>query len=283
MVGNGAAELIKSLMEHQEGTVGVIRPTFEEYPNRYSKEQQVIFVPDNEDLAYTADDLMAFFGANPVGNLLLINPDNPTGNYVPKRDVLRLVAWCKERRMQLVVDESFVDFADEENSSLISEDILSSNPHLVVVKSISKSYGVPGIRLGVLASGDEGRIAQMKKDVAIWNINSFGEFYMQIAEKYSKHYTQALMQLRKTRKEFFEQLNEIPGLHLIPSQANYITAEITNGVSAKDLTKKLLINHSILIKDLSGKIQKDSRQFVRLAIRNEGDNRKLIDALKRYL
>ena len=86
--------------------------------------------------------------------------------------------------MRFVVDESFVDFADVEGEySLLKNKILEENPHLYVVKSISKSYGVPGLRLGIMASGDTEVIARMKKDVAIWNINSFGEFYMQIYEK----------------------------------------------------------------------------------------------------
>ena len=81
--GNGAAELIKALMENLQGKVGVIRPTFEEYPNRLSDERVVAFVPNNESFRYNADDLIQFFGENKVENLLLINPDNPSGNFIP--------------------------------------------------------------------------------------------------------------------------------------------------------------------------------------------------------
>ena len=80
---------------------------------------------------------------------------------------------------------SFVDFAEDGlNSSLLYNEILEQYPHLVVMKSISKSYGVPGLRLGVLASSDKSLVAFLKKDVSIWNINSFAEFYMQIFGKY---------------------------------------------------------------------------------------------------
>lgn len=283
LVGNGAAELIQSLMRNIDGKVGFVRPTFEEYPNRYNKDNSVIFTPSNENFAYTADDLMNFFKDNAVETLVLINPDNPTGNYIAKKDVLRLVAWCGEQKIRLILDESFVDFADETDSTFLDKELLSNNPHLVVVKSISKSYGVPGIRLGVLASGNRDLIAHLKKEVAIWNINSYGEFYLQIAEKYSKDYQVALRKIRATRKTFVEGLNTIPRIRVIPSQANYVTAEVKGGMTARSLTKKLLCKHNLLIKDLSAKIKYENRQFIRLAVRDDNDNQKLIEALKEEL
>lgn len=111
--GNGAAELIKVLMEGSKVLTGFMRPTFEEYPNRYDKDRQVTFVPQNEDYRYTADDLMAFFADKDIEMLMVINPDNPSGNFIPKADVLRLAAWCEERGIRLVVDESFVDFSED--------------------------------------------------------------------------------------------------------------------------------------------------------------------------
>ncbi len=192
LVGNGAAELIKALMARLEGATGFIRPTFEEYPNRYQDRPNVCFTPAGPDFRYTADDLMAFFGPQDIDNLVLINPDNPTGNYIPAPDVLRLADWAQEKGIRLILDESFADFADEADNTFIRQDLLDRYRRLYVVKSISKSYGVPGLRLGVLASGDQDLIAVLKKDVAIWNINSFAEFYMQIEEKYKKDYARSL-------------------------------------------------------------------------------------------
>lgn len=279
LVGNGAAELIKCLMERVSGKVGFIRPTFEEYPNRYNKEESVVFTLSNEDFTYTADDLMRFFGDKGIETLVLINPDNPSGNYIPKADIMRLVSWCEEKNIRLILDESFVDFADEDNSTMISEEIIAQFKKLVIMKSISKSYGVPGIRLGILVSSDEDMIAAMKKEVAIWNINSFGEFYMQIAEKYSKDYKAGLVKYRAVRKQFMDQLNAIEELRVIPSQANYLMVEITGGMSSKELTRRLMIEHNLFIKDLAGKVNYEGRQYIRLAVRDEGDNAKLVAAL----
>lgn len=283
VIGNGAAELIKSFMTGLEGKVGLVRPTFEEYPNRYSRAETVVYMPEDADFRYDADDVMHYFADKGISNLVIVNPDNPTGNYMCRAELLRLVAWAKSQKIQLLVDESFVDFADEKNPTLIVQGLLSANPHLFVMKSISKSYGVPGLRLGVLASGDARKIAEMKKDVAIWNINSFAEFYMQIAEKYQKNYGGALVKLREERKRFEAVLNGISGIRAIPSQANYIMVEITSGMSAQELTKRLLFTHNLFVKDLSSKISRDGRQFIRVAVRDTEDNDRLVAAIRHEL
>ncbi len=281
LVGNGAAELIKAFMSQQKGKVGFVRPTFEEYPNRYCKEEAVVFVPQNRDFTYTAEDLVDYFADKDITALVVVNPENPSGNYIPKSGLLKLVAWAKEQGIRLLIDESFVDFAEEEDSTLICQQLLTENPHLYVMKSISKSYGVPGLRLGVLASGDLEGIAVLKKDVAIWNINSFAECYMQIAEKYQKEYAKALQLIKQERTRFQTELCRLPGLRVIPSQANYIMAELVNGQSTRELTKALLVKHNLFIKDLSAKM--NGGQFVRLAVRDTADNNKLIAALKQEL
>lgn len=281
IVGNGAAELIKSLMSTLTGKTGFVRPTFEEYPNRYSKENSVCFTPDNKDFSYTANDLTAFFDDKDISTLIIINPDNPSGNYLPKADIQTLIEWSGRKGIKLVVDESFADFATEPDNTLIKQDILDRNKHLYVMKSISKSYGVPGLRLGVLATGDTKAIAAMKKDVAIWNINSIAEFYMQIEEKYRRDYNAALEKLRSERKKLFGALYALPGVRPIQSEANYITAELTGGITAKELTRRLLKNSKLLIKDLSAKLK--NGQYVRIAVRNAEDNQRLINALKKEL
>ena len=278
VVGNGAAELIKSFMGACSGKTGFVRPTFEEYPNRYNKEESVVFVPNNDNCTYTAQDLMDFFNDSDIKNLVVINPDNPSGNFIPKCDLLTLIDWADKKGIKLVIDESFVDFADDVDATIILQEILDKYKNLYIVKSISKSYGVPGVRLGILASGDVETIDFIKKDVAIWNINSFGEFYMQIAEKYKKNYAQALCLFRTERARFEKELSAIRTLRVIPSQANYFMVEITGKITAKELTKKLLLNHNLFIKDLSSKT--GGKEFIRLAIRNQEDNNLLIDALK---
>ena len=186
-IGNGAAELIKALFERiaNHEKVGIITPTFEEYPNRLSQAQIVSYTPTNKDLSYTEDDIITFYENKNLQYLLIINPDNPSGNFININGLLKLIQWTKKNHIKLVVDESFVDFAENyPNNTLIKSNILINNEHLIIIKSISKSYGVPGLRLGVLISSNMELIRDVKKDVSIWNINSFAEFYLQIYVKY---------------------------------------------------------------------------------------------------
>ena len=287
--GNGAAELIKVLMSltptlsNREGAkTGFIRPTFEEYPNRYDKDQQVTFVPQNEDYRYTADDLMAFFGDKDIRQLMLINPDNPSGNFIPKKDVLRLAQWCEERQIRLVVDESFVDFSrDYATNSLLSDEILEAYPHMAVMKSISKSYGVPGLRLGILVSADKQLISRIKKEVSIWNLNSFAEFFMQIYNKHEKDYQRACAKFVAERADFERQLRTVSYLRVMPSQANYFLCEVLPPYKASEIVIYMLKQHNILTRDCSLKPGLDpKKQYMRIAVRDHEDNTRLVEGLK---
>ena len=279
--GNGAAELIKALMENLGGTLGVVRPTFEEYPNRIEQERVVAYVPDNRDFRYSADDLIAHFGTHPVDNLLLINPDNPSGNFIPRADLCRLSEWCEQRGTRLIVDESFVDFSEQwDQSSLLSNSWLETYPHLAVMKSISKSYGVPGLRLGILASADRALIARMKQQVSIWNINSFAEFFMQIFSKYEKDYQKACVKFIEVRADFMEQLQQISCLHVMPTQANFVLCEVLPPYTANGIALTLLKDHNILVSACSAKKGIAPNRYIRMAVRSRSDNNRLIQALK---
>ncbi|EOH92750.1 hypothetical protein UAW_02789 [Enterococcus haemoperoxidus ATCC BAA-382] len=283
VVGNGAAELIKSLMEKNGGKYGIIAPTFEEYPNRLTKDQIVKYYPKDKNFQYTANDIMAFYSENPIDYLVLINPDNPTGNYIPKSDVITLLEWAKAHEITIILDESFNDFVDfEEVASLIDREILMQHPNLIIIKSISKSFGVPGVRLGFLMTSDESLVSYIKSDVSIWNINSFGEFFLQIFEKYKKDYLSALDLFYKIRKDFHSAMADVSDFEVIDSQANYFTCRLTGKVSARELATILLDQDKIFIKDLSGKDGFEG-EYVRIAVKKSDENKKIIEALKRIL
>lgn len=277
--GNGAAELIKLLMEHTSGKVGVTRPMFEEYPNRLDKNNLVTFFPNNSDYRYSADDLMDFFGKNRVETLLVVNPDNPSGNFIPVEDLHRLAFWCEKENVRLIVDESFVDFSEQwETSSLLNDSVLERYPHLIVMKSISKSYGVPGLRLGILASSDKAMIANMKKQTSIWNLNSFAEYFMQIFNKYERDYKRACEKFVEGRNDFERNLRSVKFLRVMPSQANYFLVEILPPYKATNIVMQLLKRFNILTRDCSTKQGFDGKQYMRIAVRSHSDNARLVEA-----
>lgn len=283
-VGNGAAELIKSLMENFTGKIGMIYPTFEEYPHRKSPEDIVPFYALNEDFRYSADELIRFYDSKNIQMLVLINPDNPSGNYIEKKDVLRLADWAAQKGIRFVVDESFVDFVDADgNPSLLEEGILKNYSNLIVVKSISKSFGVPGLRLGILASNDLELIRSIKKDVSIWNINSFAEFYLQIFEKYKSNYEDALTKFKEVRTQFVKELEKIDKIKVLPSQANYLMCELKGKMTSRELAVNLLNDYNILIKDLSTKNGFEGKSYIRVAVKRPEENLKLVQSIKDIL
>lgn len=282
-VGNGTAELIKSLMENFSGKLGLIYPTFEEYPHRKKKEQLVPYWVINEDFTYTVDDIMEFYSDKDVDAIVLVNPDNPSGHFILREDILRLEEWARARGISIIVDESFVDFADIPEQTLLTQDIIDGHPKLIVLKSISKSFGVPGLRLGILASADADMIAAMKKDVSIWNINSFAEYYMQIIEKYKDDYEDAMRRFMQVRSRYLGKLAKIPALKVFPSQANYVMCRIENGMSSRKLADTMLNRYNILIKDLSTKEGLNGGNYIRLSVKTDEENDVVVEVLNELL
>lgn len=283
VVGNGAAELIKSVMSTIHGDIGIIIPTFEEYPNRYPSDKIIRYVPENRFLKYDANDIINYFDNKPISTLFIINPDNPSGNYIMKSDMLRVLNWTENKKIRIVVDESFIDFSDLENEpSLLRNEILTKYTNLILIKSISKSFGVPGLRLGVLASADCDLINCLRNDVSIWNINSFGEFFLQIFEKYKKEYKEGMSQFSKIRASFYNELAKLHHIRIIPSQSNYFLCELLDGRKATSITTRLLNEFDLFIKDLSTK-KGFNGEYIRIAIKLPEENDILLRALEKVI
>lgn len=281
VVGNGAAELIQALMAYLPTPVGVVNSTSVKYLNRCDAEH-VIFCADNDDFSYSAGDLIRFYSEQLVESIVLINPDSSSGNFIKKSDVLRLAEWTGETNRSLVLDESFINFADGDDNSLLHQHLLEKYPHLVIVKSLSNSYGVAGIRLGILACADKELIRKIKKSTAIQNISAFSEFYLQIEQKYNSQYKIAIDKIKQARRTFEADLRRIPFLRVIPSQANFILCEVLSPFTSAELAD-YLIDENFLIKELTEKDGFAEQYYIRLTVRNEEDNELLIDALKKLV
>ncbi|WP_333649892.1 aminotransferase class I/II-fold pyridoxal phosphate-dependent enzyme [Lacrimispora sp.] len=282
LTGNGAAELIRPLLGSFKNAVGILRPSFEEYGN--CTENPIFFHIPSSDFTYRAKDIMDFYGDKELDALVLVNPDNPTGNYIPKQEVLSLAEYCRARNTVLILDESFIDFSSaEESPSLMTQEILDEFENLVLIKSISKSYGVPGLRLGILTCSNPQIINLVREELPLWNINSLAEYFLQIFEKYQRDYWEALKRFQETRKDLYQMLSPVRQLRLYPSQANFIMCEIMDGCSASQIAELLLNRYNILVKDLSHKPGMEGREFIRIAVRTNADNQRLADALKHIL
>lgn len=279
-VGNGTAELIKSLMENISGNIGMVYPTFEEYPHRKKDVEVIPYYVVDKDFDYSVDDIMSYYEGKDISAIVLVNPDNPSGHFISKKDILRLEDWCRSKGRKLIVDESFIDFVeDDEWHTLLDMEVLLNHPSLIVLKSISKSFGVAGLRLGVIATADTDLIAFMKKDVAIWNINSFAEYYLQIIEKYRDDYYEAMEKFKEVRRRYLDKLSKIKGFKVYPSQANYVMCHIENSVTSTELADILLNRYNVLIKNLASKEGLNKGNYVRLSVKSDEENDYIVNAL----
>ncbi len=289
LTGNGAAELINHLLERlvQENPdvrVGFILPTFNEYPQRVPA-GNARYLQTGSDFSYGTEELREF--SREIDVLVLINPDNPSGNFIPAAQLEPLLEELSAAGKRVILDESFVDFAqDGLEQSLLHRHFLEKNRGVTVIKSISKSYGIPGLRLGLMASGNSALLQAVRKRLSIWNINSLGEFFLQIYGKYEKNYQEACRRIIAERDRFYGELQALPGLTVYPSQANYFLCRLGKGVSlsSTELTRRLLKENQIFIKDLAGKPGMGEEQdCLRLAVRDRADNGKLLQRLRELL
>lgn len=293
VIGNGAAELISAVTPYIKPPFLVPTPSFEEYSQRfiknYGKNCIISLDTAKNNFSYTVSDIIdrvkkAEKENNLPNTVLLINPDNPSGNFLHKQEVLQLADFLQQKNIVLVFDESFIDFSEEKlRYSFFNTNLLHTYQNLIVIKSISKSYGVPGLRLGVLATSKQNLILALKKEISIWNINSFGEYFLQIFDKYKNDYVLACNKIEKERNRFFKKLSSINNITPYKSQANYILCKISGTKNATELTQILLTNYNIFIKDLSKKSGFNNESYIRLAVRSQKDNNKLIYALKEVL
>ena len=279
LVGNGAAELIAALGRCVDGKMLLHMPTFNEYNRCFKHCEFDVINGIDFDYKFSVDEFLSRMENADI--ITIINPDNPSGSFLPFDEMKTILEKSKLLSKTVIVDESFIDFAEQKlRYTLVNNDILQEYPNLVVIKSISKSYGIPGIRLGIMATSNTELLKKVQQETAIWNINSYAEYYLQIQRLYKGTYISACNKVAEERKYLISELGKFSQLKIYPSQANYVMCEVLGGISSHKLATELVSKYDILIKDLSNKAGFEKRSYIRIAVRSRDDNQKLIDALK---
>ncbi len=278
IIGNGAAELINNLRYIVGKKIALTIPSFNEYVRCFPNNDITYINSKDDNYRLSLNKLKETL--NKVDTLIVISPDNPSGSHLKYGEVIELLDMAKEMDKQVIFDESFIDFAND-SYTLINDDILSKYPNLIVIKSISKSYGVPGLRLGVLASGNYEYLDIINRNMPVWNINSFAEYFLQIFLIYKKDYVYGCSKIKEERNRFYNELIKISELDVYDSEANYFMIKL-NKSTANEIAEYLLDNNKILIKVLNGKNGFDDKEYIRIAVKTKEENDYFIQSIKEY-
>lgn len=278
VVGNGAAELIK-IIANMGHTLIVPVPSFNEYANAAPAGSVVEFALEAPSFQLDVDKFAAEAIRCQAGLAVVVSPNNPTSLLVTKVELIRLLKKLADHDCMLIVDESFIDFAGDSNQETLATE-LDNYSNLAIFKSMSKAYGICGIRIGYMLTANAGFAAQVRQGLHIWNINGFAEEFLRLAPQYRREFNDSCNKVKADRDDFYEQLQTIPGITVYRPDANYIFCRLPDHApSGPQLTEALFIQHNIYIKHCQGKIMEESDRYLRIASRTRAENRKLVEAL----
>lgn len=283
VVGNGAAEIIKILSGSLAKKIIVPVPSFNEYANAAPKDRCVEFPLDFPSFQLDVDkfaDKAIEVGADMA---VVVTPNNPTSLLVPKADLIRLAKKLEPSKCMLIVDESFLDFANNKEHISLEQDI-NSYPNMAILKSMSKAYGICGLRIGYMLTANIDFANDVRNGIHIWNINGFAEEFLKILPKYKPEFEASCEKVKLDRDIFYDLLCKIDGMTVYKPDANYIFCRLPDAaLSGPEVVKALFIKHNIYIKDSVGKTQPDADRYIRIASRTQDENNQLITALKEVM
>jgi histidinol-phosphate/aromatic aminotransferase/cobyric acid decarboxylase-like protein len=283
VVGNGAAELIKIVSAHIAHKLIVPVPSFNEYANAAPAGQVIEFALEPPFFQLDVDKFATEAIRCKADLAVVVSPNNPTSLLVPKSELVRLLNKLADHDCMLIVDESFIDFARDGHQESLEGDI-DRYPNLTICKSMSKAYGICGLRIGYMLTANAEFAAKVRQGLHIWNINGFAETFLRLAPQYRQEFTASCDQVRADRDLFFQQLSTIQGMQVFQPDANYVFCRLPNrAATGPEVTRRLFIEHNIYIKHCEGKTMPESDRYVRIASRSQDENQKMVEALRAVL
>lgn len=276
--GNGATEIIYLLMRNLSGRLAIINPTFSEYRKgaEIAGLSVVDFVMDWEkDFELDLDEI--YKGKDEFDSIFICNPNNPDGSV---REIKKLLEFAEKEGKLLIVDETFIEFADsEKDRSLVN--MVEKSKNLFIIRAVTKFFGIPGIRLGYGISSNRELLQKMYDEKEPWTINSFADSASDFIFKDDEYIRKSKEYFSKERICMINEINKIDGIKAFNSDANFILVRFENR-NVLDVKENLLKRAGLLIRDASNFIGLDS-SFARVAIKNHEQNTVLVDALRSVL
>ncbi len=279
VVGNGAAELIKIVSGTIAQKIMVPVPSFNEYVNAAPKGCAIEFPLEFPSFSLDVEKFVNRIIKEKADVAVVVSPNNPTSIAVPKFDLIYLAKKLSAHGCILVIDESFVDFVRDPNQATMEQEI-EQFPNIAVIKSMSKAYGICGIRIGYLLTANLEFANAVRQGVHIWNINGFAEEFLRMLPAFQQEFKRSCQQVKEDRGAFYKDLKSLVGGTVHHPDANFLFCRLPDDSPAgPDIAKRLFVEHKMYIKHCQGKTMPDADRYIRIASRTHKENSNLVDAL----
>jgi histidinol-phosphate/aromatic aminotransferase/cobyric acid decarboxylase-like protein len=281
IVGNGATELIVLINTTLIDRIAVPVPTFGEYIEKLKDQRDGELYELKPEENYNLDlaKYLAWVRRRGLKALLVINPGNPTGQLFSLDEMIEFLHQAKDMEL-VIVDESFIDFAGDPVPSLLQ--VADKFTNLLLVRSMSKHCGVPGLRLGYCYSDNLYVLNRMRQFIPTWNVNTLAQYFLSLLPSTDAAYQEARKRLIGDVRWLYEALRAIPGIGVYPTGANFVLFKIKTGMQAVELQGRLLKEHCMYVRDCSNKVGMDN-YHIRVASQGREKDAKLVEALQTLL
>ena len=278
LIGNGATELIAHIDTNIIERLAIPVPTFGEYLEKLRDQRDAEIYALDPDNSYELNPAkyLAWAHTRNLRTLLVLNPGNPTGQLIPLDEMIDFMHQASDMEL-VIVDESFIDFAGETVPSLLGVADRFSN--LLIVRSMSKHCGVPGLRLGYCYSANLFILNRLRRTIPTWNLNTLAQYFLSLLPATDTEYHEGRIRLIGDVRALYSGLKAIPALDVYPTGANFVLFKIKNGMTASELQAKLLADHQMYVRDCSNSVGMDN-YHIRVASQGREKDAKLIHALQ---
>ena len=283
VVANGAAELIKIMGNGLVGNLTIPTPSFNEYEEVIPPDRLNRMPLDQATFDLDIDAFASLAIARASDTAVIVSPNNPTARSVPRDDLLRVACRLDDHGCRLIVDESFVEFSRAGREGSV-ESMVATHPNLAVLKSMSKVFGIAGLRIGYLLSADRDFVHAVRDRLPIWNVNGLAETFLRSIGRYRSEFVESCDLTRAASHDLYQRLLALPGLEPIEPDANFVLCKLTGpSVNGPEFVRRLYIEHKILIKDCAAKSMAEADRYLRIASRTPTENDRLVRALETLL
>jgi histidinol-phosphate/aromatic aminotransferase/cobyric acid decarboxylase-like protein len=286
-IGNGAIEVIQAVIHNFVKSKIVINiPTFSSYYEYCKEGVEIVYNKLEKDNNFNLDieKYIEFIKKVKPDCVVIINPNNPDGSYINKNDLQRII---KDLHFvdNIIIDESFIHFAFEDQNldPIITSELFFANQNVILIKSMSKDFGIAGIRCGY-GIMKESKVHHLLSNGYLWNSSGLSEYFFNLFARveFQNEYELLRKKYIVETHDFFNKMTLIPNIKVNESKANFVLVELLNNISAKNLVTKLLINDNIYLRNLGDKIGLNG-EYVRIASRTKEENEYILKCLNHYL